>query len=286
MIRHGFLPVEISAEIPAEWSYETSVDRVRTLTMRWRDVTVELLQELWVAREMLRNQGARTDLTSSQMLRSWAQYCEDTGLERMTVHRWLKRYDPVTRAIRDRMRGGGGPLPLGTKYRVVYADPPWAYGQQQHGAAGTVQMTTLAHHYPSMTTKELCALPVADLAKDNAVLFLWVTSPLLIECSAVIDAWGFAYKASTVWDKVKHNVGHYVSVRHEFLLICTQRSCLPDVRKLPDSVYVEERTRHSAKPLHFRDLIDTLYPSGKRIELFCRGSTAKGWDAWGQEAPQ
>ena len=46
--------------------------------------------------------------------------------------------------------------------------------------------------------------------------------------------------ASFVWDKVKHNMGHYNSVRHELLLICVRGSCQPDVVKLFDSVvYVD-----------------------------------------------
>jgi len=115
------------------------------------------------------------------------------------------------------------------------------------------------------------------------VLFMWVTSPLLEESFQVIRAWGFEYKTSMVWDKVAHNVGNYVSVRHEFLLIAT-RGTAPKVPRLVDSVYEEERTEHSRKPAYFRQLIDELYPEGKRVELFARGSLPDGWDAWGNEA--
>ena len=45
---------------------------------------------------------------------------------------------------------------------------------------------------------------------------------------AVIEAWGFEHKGAIIWDKVLHNFGHYVSVRHEHLLICTRGSCTPD----------------------------------------------------------
>jgi N6-adenosine-specific RNA methylase IME4 len=175
------------------------------------------------------------------------------------------------------------PVPsLRGKYRVIYADPPWNYADKCD--EGAVQGQGAAQHYPPMTIVELCALPVRALAEDDAVLFLWVTSPLLYNCAPVIDAWGFSYRASFVWDKVKHNMGHYNSVRHEFLLVCVRGSCQPDVRKLYDSVVVEERTAHSAKPETFRTMIDTLYPHGKRIELFARGPAAKGWATWGNQA--
>lgn len=166
------------------------------------------------------------------------------------------------------------------KYRVLYADPPWSYNDKAD--EGSVQAGGAARHYPSMSIPDLCALPVPSLCEDHAVLFLWVTSPLLFESAAVIAAWKFHYKASFVWDKVKHNMGHYNSVRHEFLLVCTKGSCTPDIVELFDSVQTIERTTHSTKPEEFRSIIDTLYPHGKRLELFARRDV-EGWDTFGNE---
>lgn len=163
------------------------------------------------------------------------------------------------------------------KYRVIYADPPWKYGNTMPDYMGVQD-----DHYPLMTIEELCALPVKDMAEDNAVLFLWVTSPILEEAFQVVKAWGFQYKASFIWDKVKHVMGHYNSVRHEFLFVCTRGSCTPDVLKLFDSVVSIERTEHSVKPDYFREIIDTIYPYGNRIELFARRGV-DGWDAFGNE---
>jgi len=174
------------------------------------------------------------------------------------------------------------PLPE-DKYRVFYSDPPWEYTSgNQHSTEE--QATVIGTHYPSMTIPELCALDIESLAADDAVLFLWVTSPLLEESFEVVEAWGFKYKTSMVWDKVKHNVGHYVSVRHELILICTRGSCKPDVPTLHNSVLTLERTEHSRKPEKIREIIDEIYPVGKRIELFARGEVSKGWDTWGNEA--
>jgi len=163
------------------------------------------------------------------------------------------------------------------KYRVIYADPPWAYGNNMPDSYGVQD-----NHYPTMTMKQLCDLPIRELSEDNAVLFLWVTSPILFDSLDLIKAWGFKYKASFVWDKVKHVMGHYNSVRHEMLLICVKGSCQPDVHKLYDSVITEERTEHSRKPQVFREIIDTIYPNGKRIELFARGKIAN-WDSYGND---
>jgi N6-adenosine-specific RNA methylase IME4 len=178
------------------------------------------------------------------------------------------------------------PIPPG-KYRVIYADPPWQYGDRLVDGYGPAEEHAgdngALGHYPVMTIEQLCELPIKNLAADNAVLFLWVTSPLLEECFEVIEAWGFEYKASFIWDKVKHNYGHYNSVRHELLLLCTRGSCLPDNSELFDSVQSIERSdRHSEKPEEFRKIIDNLYHDGNRIELFARVKV-EGWEAWGNE---
>ena len=176
-------------------------------------------------------------------------------------------------------------LPAG-KYRVIYADPPWKYNDTQGGSISD-SYGAAEKHYPSMSLSELSALPIPSMSQDNAVLFLWATSPLLPDALKLGDAWGFKYKAAFIWDKVKHNMGHYNSVRHELLLICTKGSCTPDVAQLFDSVQSIERThKHSEKPEEFRAIIDTLYPHGPRIELFRRGVAPNGWTVWGNEAEQ
>ena len=167
------------------------------------------------------------------------------------------------------------------KYRVVYADPAWKYRDTADG--GGVQGKGTEHHYPTMSIEELCALNVKSLGDQDSVLWMWVTSPLLFECAPVIDAWGYTHRASVVWDKGKHNMGHYVSVQHEFLLICTRGSATPDTAKRQRSIIEAKPGRHSEKPEVFRVLIDTMYTKGKRIELFARKPPPAPWDSWGNE---
>jgi N6-adenosine-specific RNA methylase IME4 len=176
------------------------------------------------------------------------------------------------------------PLPAGV-FRVVYADPPWTYGN-----AGVINEADgygrAARHYATLTIAELCALPVLERVAADAVLFLWVTSPLLAECWPVITAWGFEYKTSIVWAKDAHNFGHYVSVQHELLLLCTRGSCLPDhLTPMQPSIVVEPRSRtHSEKPEIFRHIIDRLYDGAaeQKLELFARRAVP-GWTSYGDE---
>ena len=162
------------------------------------------------------------------------------------------------------------------KYRIIYADPPWQYADKG-------SYTGAEDHYKTMSIEELCNLPIKDITQENAVLFLWVTSPLLAECFAVIEAWGFKYKSSYIWDKVRGFVGHYNNVKHELLLVCTKGSCMPDITKKFDSIQsISKSETHSEKPEQFRQIIDELYTYGNRIELFARKKT-DGWEVWGNE---
>lgn len=164
------------------------------------------------------------------------------------------------------------------KYRVIYADPPWSYNDKQD----TDYYGGAEKHYGTMPLDAIAALPIERIAEKDAVLFLWTTSPLIFDSQKVFEAWGFTYKSMFIWDKVKTGMGHYNSVRHEMLLICTRGSCTPDTPRMFDSVQSIERSEnHSEKPQQFREIIETLY-AGNRIELFAR-KPHDGWDVWGNE---
>lgn len=210
-------------------------------------------------------------VSTAEMLKEEApDLAEKVMSGEMTLNRAAKTHQKTKRLEVDRLPS--------EKYRVIYADPPWDYGPDYQPQYGHVSW-----HYPPMKLEDICALNVKDLADKNAVLFIWSTSPMLKKVFRVIDAWGFDYKTSFVWDKVGHNFGHYNSVRHEFLLVCTRGSCTPDNLKLFDSVQSIEKTdKHSEKPEEFRNIIDTLYTFGKKIELFARVNQP-GWEAWGNE---
>ena len=202
------------------------------------------------------------------------------------VEEWLDRAVTLSRsdlakAIKEELKPPLPPFPPG-KYRILYADPPWKYGDilpPGYGAA--------THHYETMTIEELCELgdQIKEMVGSDAVLFLWATSPMLERAFEVMRAWGFDYKTSFVWDKVDHNFGFYNSVRHELLLIGGRGHSTPDDVELHDSVVSLPRSQvHSQKPEYFRELIDQMYTSGPRLELFGRGKPPEGWTSWGYEA--
>lgn len=161
----------------------------------------------------------------------------------------------------------------GHAFRCIYADPPWQYGNQATRASTD-------NHYPTLTVDEICALPVADLAGDDAHLHLWTTNAFLFDAKRVIEAWGFEYKSCFVWCKPQMGIGNYWRVSHEFLLFGV-RGSLPFVDRGCMSWLEAPRSSHSRKPESVRALVERASP-GPRIELFARRS-APGWTSWGNE---
>jgi N6-adenosine-specific RNA methylase IME4/ParB-like chromosome segregation protein Spo0J len=185
----------------------------------------------------------------------------------------------VTRIAR--VSAANTPLTSERRYSVIYADPPWDY-EVYNETSGSAR--TAAEHYPTMKLEEICSLPVADIATDDAVLFLWATAPHLQQSFDVLAALGFEYKTNAVWVKHAQGLGFFVRGQRELLLIATRGDIpcpLPENR--PPSVIEAPRREHSRKPDEAYELIERMYPDLPKIELFARGQRS-GWSVWGNQA--
>ena len=166
---------------------------------------------------------------------------------------------------------------MSKKYDVIYADPAWRYSFSKSNSR------KIENQYPTMTIKEMCDLPVKDLAKENAVLYMWTTSPKLEESFKLIKAWGFKYKTHCIWDKETIGMGYWFRGQHEILMVCTKgKFSPPEPKNRISSVIKEKKTKHSKKPLKVRDMIEKWFPNIDRLEMFARTS-GENWDVWGNE---
>jgi N6-adenosine-specific RNA methylase IME4 len=173
------------------------------------------------------------------------------------------------------IRDLGSLLAEGRRFPAIYADPPWSYRNEASRAAAI-------NHYPTLTLAEICALPIAQLAAENAHLHLWATTPLLAEALTVIQAWGFRYKSCFVWIKDKIGMGNYWRVSHEFLLLGVRGNLRFRDRTIPSWLKCR-RTQHSRKPEAVRLLIERISP-GPYLELFGRAEVhAPGWTVFGNQ---
>ena len=177
------------------------------------------------------------------------------------------------------------PLPSG-KFEILYADPPWDYkGQLQHNGKGGIDTGGAVRHYSTVTLDDLIGLDVPGITAENALLFMWTSSPHLDQAINLGKGWGFSWATvAFVWNKMKTNPGFYTLSQCELCLVF-KHGKIPAPRGARNiRQYVEvERGQHSQKPPEVAKRIKKMFPSQRKIELFAREKTS-GWTAWGNEA--
>ena len=151
-----------------------------------------------MSRETIQSSRRREDVSfplHSEIAGESTAAAQDKWLARVADENMsLAQLRTARRLAKRQAHAASGELPAG-KFRVVYADPPWAYDDSgvlvpvktKPGHAGD-NWGRADRHYPTMSIEELCAVAVKDHVTEDAVLFLWVTSPLLNECWPVIEA--------------------------------------------------------------------------------------------------
>ena len=197
------------------------------------------------------------------------------------------------------------------KYQLIYADPPWSYGNKASNGAAE-------NHYGTMSIIDLKRLPIWSIAEDNSVLALWYTGNHSQEAIALAEAWGFsvrtmkaltwvklnqqaegrfnkALEEQTIFDftdlldmlnaETRMNGGNYTRANSEDVLIAVRGQGIERASASVKQVVFSCLGEHSAKPWEARHRLERLYGDVSRIELFSRGD-APGWHHWGNECPR
>jgi len=186
---------------------------------------------------------------------------------------------------RKRNKTNAQPLPA-KKFKVIYADPPWQYDVDL--SSGATRSPETNYSVMDLESLKTFGEKVKELSYKDCILFMWITAPKLNWMNDVLEAWGFTYKTNLIWDKIKPNMGHYSSVRHEILIIAGKGNCSPTcdgktIQSIDSVQAIEKSSKHSEKPIEFRKIIEKLYPDCKKIELFARGIPPDGWIFWGNQ---
>ena len=173
--------------------------------------------------------------------------------------------------------------PFGT----LLADPPWRF-QNRSGKVAPEHKRLM--RYDTMDWKEIATLPVPELMAVQSHCYLWVPNALLAEGLAVLEGWGFTYKANLVWAKRRKDggpdgrgVGFYFRNTTELILFGARgklRTSSPARRQV--NIIETRKREHSRKPDEQYPLIESCSP-GPFLELFAR-YPRPGWSSWGAEA--
>jgi N6-adenosine-specific RNA methylase IME4 len=179
------------------------------------------------------------------------------------------------------------------RYDIIYADPPWDYGGKLQFDKSSVKsdemdwnknifISSATFKYPTLKIEQLKKIPLVEIAKDDCLLFMWVTSPHLAQGIELGNHWGFEYKTvAFIWDKMVHNPGKYTMSYCEMCLVF-KKGRIPSPRgsRNEKQLVRSHRGAHSVKPKEVREAIQRMFPEQSRIELFARHKP-ENWDVWG-----
>jgi N6-adenosine-specific RNA methylase IME4 len=168
-------------------------------------------------------------------------------------------------------------------YSAILADPPWYF--RNFSAKGEVKNPVA--HYSCMSTADIAALPVAQLAKPDCAMVMWATAPMLPDAVDLMRTWGFTFKSAGAWAKQSSTgskwafgTGYCYRSAAEFFLLGTIGK--PKIRSRSiRNLIVSPVREHSRKPDQMYEDIEQLL-EGPYVELFAR-TRREGWDCWGAE---
>jgi N6-adenosine-specific RNA methylase IME4 len=144
------------------------------------------------------------------------------------------------------------PYPNKGPYRVIVADPPWAYEKRQEDPSHRGVLP-----YTSMSIEQICAeaSKVLAIAHDDCLLWLWTTNHHMREAFEVLDAWGFQQKTILTWAKDKMGLGDWLRGQTEHCLMAVRGSPIVHLTNQTTVLHGPMR-EHSRKPDEFYALVE------------------------------
>ena len=169
------------------------------------------------------------------------------------------------------------------EHQIIYADPAW--NQKKGGLRRVRPNQERKLDYQTLSLNKIKEI-LSQFQGD--ILFLWTIDKFLFDAQKITEELGYKLHARIIWDK-ENGIAPAFTIRysHEYLLWMYKSPMLkitPEMAGKFTDVIREKATRHSKKPIKAYELIEALYPTQSKIELFAR-NRRKGWAAFGDEVP-
>ena len=256
-----------------------------------------------------RNQGTRTDLTSSNVGRSsdYSETLQDAAITRQDANRWQQVAavpEETFKEFIERTKSEGKELttngvikiakqiqrkenideqieeiqsnkyqPPSGLFDVIVIDPPWPYGTKYDPNGRRA-----ANPYPEMSLDEIKAINLP--ASKNCILWLWTTHKFMRNSFEILDTWGFREVAIVTWVKDRMGLGSWLRSQSEFCIMAVKGS--PKINLTNQTTIINGALReHSRKPDEFYKFVDGLCV-GYKLDWFSR-QQRDGWVSFGND---
>lgn len=182
----------------------------------------------------------------------------------------------------------------GFRAGAIMADPAWHFVAHSDKGEGR----SASQHYDTQTLENIKALPVAELAAKDCVLFLWMVDWFVGPTLDVVKAWGFEHKTTAfTWVKltetgqfIPDNIERSFHFGQGYWTRANPEDCWLATRGSPKRIHADVRQlliypvmEHSRKPDIVHARIERLV-DGPYLELNARRERP-GWTTWGNEVP-
>lgn len=172
----------------------------------------------------------------------------------------------------------------GRKFKAILIDPPWKFIARSDKGEGR----SAGEHYTTTGLDPIKALPLAELADDDCVMFMWMVDWCPKWAFELIEHWRFAHKTTAfTWAKENESgegwhmgQGYWTRSNPEDCWLATRghpQRMNADVRQLIVAPVME----HSRKPDEIHERIMRLV-EGPYLEIYAR-RPREGWVTWGNE---
>lgn len=178
-------------------------------------------------------------------------------------------------------------LNTGNKYDLIYTDPPWK--QTKGGKRNTRPNQGKELDYPTLNMEDIKDIhkQAVRLCNQKHNIFMWTIDKYLHETEEMMEGLGYELHARMIWDKT-NGIAPAFTIRyaHEYLLWFYRKGDMlkpsKETRGKYTTVFREQSTRHSKKPITAYEMIEDMFPNTSKLEMFAR-NTRDDWDCWGNE---
>lgn len=174
------------------------------------------------------------------------------------------------------------------KYSIIYTDPPWKQTKGNTRKCRPNQGKEL--DYPTLSMAEIKDIHKKifdENTEEKHNVFMWTIDKYLHETELMMKELEYELHARMIWDK-QNGIAPAFTVRysHEYLLWFYKKGNIlmpcDEQRGKFTTVFSEQSTKHSKKPTKAYEMLESMFPNTKKLELFAR-NTRYGWNCWGNE---
>jgi len=194
-------------------------------------------------------------------------------------------------------------------FDLIVSDPSYEFSDKL--TMSETKRGAESNYQGVLSFEDIKNLKVKEISQKDAFLALWCPSALIPQGLEIMKSWGFEYKQTHIWVKIKvetsiiklikqwvtsfnimdindilsFKMGHWFRQTHEVVLIGVRGKISKELKnKSQRSVHLYPPMKHSKKPEILQNMLEKMFPNPnlKKLEMFSRRERS-GWICTGND---